>query len=1645
MKLIQKIQLLLLIFIPLHSFSQPYLNEWIDYDKEYYKFSIVQNGIYRITYNTLENSGFPVSSVNGSDFQLFYKGQEIPIYVTTSGTLNTSDFLEFYAEKNDGILDKKLYQDTTWQPQTLESHFTDSSSYYLTWNNSTTNLRYTTIINDTAGHGSPETFCWVTKQEAYQEEFIPGKGYATSGDDVYSANFEIGEGYVGNGFAIPSSYYPSSRTYTIGTPNAYVAGPNTQIETRVLSSHSAGHHVTIQVNDAIYIDDVFNGWALNTYNINYPTSSLSSSTNLTFTSLDASEYDRNHVTYAKISYPHTFDFENQTSFHFSLQSANTSYLVINNFNDQNTTPILYDLINQQRFEGIEITNQHIFNLPNTSQNKELYITNQHPSVIKSITSLEKKTFIDYNQLSNQGDFILLTHPSLTVDSNGNNYINAYRNQKILSGYNPIVVFIDELYDQFVYGVKKHPLAIRNFVSFVSNNWDSMPNYLLIIGKGVEYDKINTASSYQSCLIPTYGNPGSDNLLSASLESFTPKIPIGRIAATSPEDIKIYLDKVQEYEQNRLLPQTVADRIWMKNILHLGGGSNNNQQKLFKNFLENYRRTIEDSLFGGSVNSFYKTSSDPIQISISAQLDSIINSGVSLITFFGHGSANSFDYSVDNPNNYDNKGKYPVIISNACFTGAIHLLNRGLSEAFLFAKDKGAIGFLSTSSLSLDGSLNKFSSTFYDQLSKSGYGKGVGKNIQLTIQEIENTSRSNFNRIVTEQMNYHGDPSINLNTHVKPDYVLEQEQVKFESSIIYTDADFFSLEATVYNIGRSIQDSFHVKIIRTYPDGSAIEIIDDFRKAPIYSETITYAIPTDAINAFGMNEFMVQIDANNEIDELSETNNQVETSVFIFSDNIIPVHPYDNSIVSESSLSLKASTVDVFAPIKTYFFELDTTQDFTSPFKISTSIQSIGGMLEWSPVVELKDGTVYYWRTSVDSSINESYNWHTSSFTYLTDTSTGWRQSHYNQLKDSRYFNIKINPNNTFTFVDNVSDIRVVNGNAYTSSLGFDQIAYYLNTTKMHNWKCFPLSGWYVTVFDSATGLPWTSPPGGSGKNDVNCKNYAFPTFRFADNPLWVKEFMDSIPNGHFMMLTNLNYAPGTDPYYDTFYTYLEGFGAQRIRENKPTTPYLFFTQKGNLSYPHVEVISDTSIAIIDTTFSFPGIWTQGYIETPLIGPAKNWNDISWGFSGVDNPKDHYFLTVIGVQSDESETILISKLYATDTIVNFISADSFPFLKLQFHTIDDSMRTPVQLEYWQVNYDEVPDVALAPNLFYEFSNDTLQQGESLLLTMAIVNVSNTIMDSLQANYSIINNHTVVNTIKYAPVSTQDSIHAIFNYNTSALTNEQALFLEINPNRVQPEQHAFNNVAYIPFSISTDATNPLLDVTFDGVHILDGDIVSAAPEILITLKDENEYLAIDDTSLLNIFLVDPEFKLSRVAFNQPDVQFYPAVVTKNGDRNKASIQYTPSFKKDGVYQLIVQAQDKTGNASGSFDYKNSFEIISKPSITNILNYPNPFTSSTRFLFTLTGSELPVYFKIQIMTVTGKIIREIQLEELGPIHIGRNITQFAWDGTDQFGDPVGNGVYLYRVVTSMDGQTQMNHRANDVVDKFFESGFGKMYLAR
>jgi hypothetical protein len=81
-KIIISLFLLLITFV---AQAQKHGNEWINFNQPYYGFKIVKDGLYKIDYTALRNSGIDVNQFTSENIQLFGREKELPIYVFDGG------------------------------------------------------------------------------------------------------------------------------------------------------------------------------------------------------------------------------------------------------------------------------------------------------------------------------------------------------------------------------------------------------------------------------------------------------------------------------------------------------------------------------------------------------------------------------------------------------------------------------------------------------------------------------------------------------------------------------------------------------------------------------------------------------------------------------------------------------------------------------------------------------------------------------------------------------------------------------------------------------------------------------------------------------------------------------------------------------------------------------------------------------------------------------------------------------------------------------------------------------------------------------------------------------------------------------------------------------------------------------------------------------------------------------------------------------------------------------------------------------------------------------------------------------------------------------------------------------------------------
>ena len=1659
-------------------------NSWIDYSKTYFKFKMGSDNLTRIPQSTLSAAG--LGSANADNFQLWRNGQQVRLFTSVSGTtLGIGDYLEFMGEMNDGKADKPLYRQPSFQLADKYSMETDTAVYFLTVNTLGGNLRYTNLSNPSPGAASPDAYFMRSIDVYYRSRL--NRGYAKDlGEYVYSSSYDNGEGFT-TGEINPGPGF----TETISGLNVYTAGPSGGLSLRGKffgNSDNSTRTAIVKLFGTQAGSVTFNSTSEGLINVTgLPISLLQNTSSVPVnvsTSIPGGSTitDRIVVATLGITYPATFNFNNLKSFSFELAaSATGNYLLIDNFNYGTVAPVLYDINSGRRYVG-DITStpgKVKFVLPASADPiRRFILNNAESSSANSINTLSQKTFTDYNAAANRADYVIISNPVLYNDGTGVNQVEQYRAYRASAnggGYNAKVFDINDLTDQFAFGIKKHPAAVRDFVRFMDVQYPVKPKFIFIIGRGLTHtDRFGQESNpvaEQLDHVTTFGWPPSDILLVSQPGTTVPITPVGRLGAINGTEVGKYLQKAIQYETaQRTQSPTIADKAWMKNVMQIAGGKDVQENNQFNDYMDGYRNILKDTLFGGYIEKFSKTSVATVQQASSARIAQLFQEGLGYIQYFGHSSASTFEFNLSSPEVYNNTGKYPFFNASGCTAGNYYTFdpqrltgNLTLSDKYVFADQKGSIGFLASSHFGIPFALDSYNLKLHKNFSLLMYGQSVG----AQIKDVNVTSGGllpgldYYTRLHLEQINLHGDPAIKINSFPKADYVIEEQSIKINPSIISVADPSFNVKIEMRNIGRAVNQSIRVYVKRLLPNTTVpVTIIDTLLPVPAIknADSLNLNIPINPVTDKGMNRLIVELDWTNKVNEIYETNNKITKDFFIFEDELRPVYPYNYSIINNQNFKYSASTANPLVSTRSYVMEVDTTELFNSSFKKTYNNSGPGGVIEFTPNnLTYTDSTVYYWRTAVVPA-NGNYIWNNFSFVYLPASTPGFNQSHYYQhLKNDYDDNIFMSGTRQFKYNSFPTALNVSTGNFPPNDFPLTTVS--LGAFLISNWGN-QFNTLQFTVLDGVTGTVVKNAPGGlygSNNPGPRMNQFEFP-FASQFQRDRIATFISLMPANATIVMYALLYNPSVNAYAPIWqtdsgpspnlYNVLKGNGFTQIDSFYRNIPMIFkFTKDG--SAPSFQKVGLTTPEVITAEIPITISKVNGNFTSPLIGPAKSWTSFHWRGSSLESPtKDSILFNIIGINSAGTETVLYSvDSTVKDFNISAINAAAYPYLKLQMSNTDSLKGSPYQLRYWRIKYSPVAEGAVAPNIKFTMS-DTVEVGEPINFSLAFKNVSQYNFDQLmKINLRIktaSNFDSVINIPKGKVLIAGDTIMVFYKIPSENYQGNNTLFIEFNPNNDQPEQTHFNNVLYKDFFVRSDKFNPLLDVTFDGVHILSRDIVASRPNILIKLKDESRFLALKDTSLIKVQLRYPDQSLHAYNFNGDTLRFIPANLAAG--ENTASIEFKPYLPQDGEYELIISGKDASGNTAGNLDYRVVFTVINKPMISEMLNYPNPFTTSTAFVFTLTGSTVPQNMRIQVLTITGKVVREITKDELGPIHVGRNITEFKWDGTDMYGQKLANGVYLYRVLTNLNGKSLEKYKADgDNTEKYFNKGYGKMYLMR
>ncbi len=252
-------------------------------------------------------------------------------------------------------------------------------------------------------------------------------------------------------------------------------------------------------------------------------------------------------------------------------------------------------------------------------------------------------------------------------------------------------------------------------------------------------------------------------------------------------------------------------------------------------------------------------------------------------------------------------------------------------------------------------------------------------------------------------------------------------------------------------------------------------------------------------------------------------------------------------------------------------------------------------------------------------------------------------------------------------------------------------------------------------------------------------------------------------------------------------------------------------------------------------------------------------------------------------------------------------------------------------------------------------------------------------------------------------------------SSALTREATFFLNRNhadstdaqkPYRWDEEidrwvvcPYSVNDTAYVFgterlgfFCLSTtrDCTPPRIEIELENQPFVSGAFVPHDAVFTILVQDSS---GVDlDPAHTEIFLDHMR--------QEGWVLTFPDSVRTAGE---VVINLRPALST-GEHTISVRSRDIEGNIG--FSDEIPFRVESSLAIQFLGNHPNPFSRETIFIYTLT--DMAEEAEIKIYTVSGKCIRTLETGDMAMA----DYHEVPWDGTDEWGNQVANGVYFFRL---------------------------------
>ena len=695
---------------------------------------VKKKGIYHISGQDLLDAQINIQEINPQTFRLTNKGNEVPILIhgEEDAHFDAEDYIEFWGEPNEKTMIDQY-------PDMYKDPFSDENVYWLEWGGSP-GLRMVeesgAVIETDPTKYNPALFYPYTVHVEKDGHF-ERLGFGNIHRPSYTRDlwfYDSGIQSIGKKTYPVQLIYPDSNSFSPVYVKVKLCGKSQNhhnvmvwLNQRLVGqSHPYWTHqdtttITNFASSTIRSSDLVHG--TNELDIQLPTLSGPNNDETDYVLFNWADitYDKqykaynNYIEFGKPS-PSVIYFPQIKLFQFEITNFTRSDVEV--YKKGISKIVNFQIIPEVGAHG-QVHYKIIFQDQVLSDDIE-YIALTPDKKLKPVRiELDEPYDPDNPGLTlkdpaNSADYIIITHSNFYQRAKE---LADYRRQQ---GINVAIINVQDIYDEFNYGIKS-PLAIKSFLKYAFYNWDRTHRlkYVLFFGDAnYNYKLVNVPNAdyvptffYQSYKFGAVATDLPYALISG--EDYLPDLFIGRIPASTNGEVTSVIQKIKEYEQ------TSPIDAWRNTAVFISGNDSHTPEfkidsipgiRLRKKpaFRTQNQRLI-DMLLPKTYSAYklntVKNDTVPYDPNFGGTTDLIeyFDNGCSFMTFLGHGGGAIWaDVQLLNLQDVDrlnNKGKYPIIASMTCFTGAFdNPGNPGLAQKLLLSIDKGAIAVLGSSGL-----------------------------------------------------------------------------------------------------------------------------------------------------------------------------------------------------------------------------------------------------------------------------------------------------------------------------------------------------------------------------------------------------------------------------------------------------------------------------------------------------------------------------------------------------------------------------------------------------------------------------------------------------------------------------------------------------------------------------------------------------------------------------------------------------------------------------------------------------------------------------------------------------------------------------------------------------------------------------------